>query len=201
MCAVAYTDGYRCCLAWRCVLQNRGEVIDSGSGRGFMDGGRLLRVGIRQQRLQGNHAQQAHFQRHTCIRLVGQVLPGVAANLIPQLHEFDRQACGQRMQFSGDFTRIALGVEANDGNFLDLLQEAQQQVGVVRCVFVQCIKDLSQSGGIAIRQHVQHLVELRFGHGTEQGGNIAAAHFTLTIGERLVEQAKAVAHAASSGIG
>ena len=128
-------------------------------------------------------------------------MPGIAANLIPQLHEFDRQACGQRMQFSGNFTRIALGVEADDGDFLDLLQETQQQVSVVRCVFVQCIKDLPQSGGIAISQHMQHLVELRFRHGTKQGGNIAAAHFTLTIGKRLVEQAKAIAHTASGGVG
>ena len=128
-------------------------------------------------------------------------MPGIAANLIPQLHKFDRQARGQRMQFSGNFTRIALGVEANDGNFLDLLQEAQQQVGVVRCIFVQCIKDLPQSGGITIRQHVQHLVELRFGHGTEQGGNIVAAHFTLAVGEGLVEQAEAVTHTAGGGVG
>ena len=105
------------------------------------------------------------------------------------------------MQCCRDFFGVALRAELGDGNFLHLLQKAQQQAGVVRRVFVQRFEGVAQSGRITVGEQLQYMQQLRFGDGAEQGRDVAGADVSLSVGKCLVEQAEAVAHAARCGVG
>ena len=71
------------------------------------------------------------------------------------------------MQCCRDFFGVALRAELGDGDFLHLLQQAQQQSGVVGRVFVQRFEGVAQSGRVAIGEQLQYVQQLRFGDGAE----------------------------------
>ena len=116
-------------------------------------------------------------------------MPGIGSNLIPQLHQLDRQPPGQRRQLRLEIFIRLLRAELQNGYALELPHQLGKQSAIIRRVFIHLGKNAAQTRTILMRHRLHQVDEMMRWHRAQQTGYFGGAHLALPESDRLIKQA------------
>ena len=155
------------------------------------------------RRAKGEHAQQNHFQPAALIRRQRQIAAAVERNLVEQLQVFGADLFAQRQQFiaRADITVQRLRHGFGHRHVMQQADQIGQHRFEIRRQLRQRLDFVHYLTDIARHQRAQNRQHAVARHRAQHVAHLGFTHCAAAKGNRLIQQAEAVAHAAVGAFG